>query len=182
MSENSQVECPTLEKVDGRAMGSLKTAAKRIGVTLGEYLSRRSSGEKWCFICRRWLAIDDFNREASRGDGVHPKCKRCQSEVAKNAYTAKPRPQGRRFTPARDGDVFQARGRVNHLVKIGLLPDPQTLPCSACAAKGSSRHEYHHHFGYAAEHHESVVVLCSACHSKHHFNPNRKRDKYGRFN
>ena len=35
------------------------------------------------------------------------------------------------------------------------------------------RHEYHHHLGYAAEHHYDVIVLCSICHRSEHGRKNK---------
>ncbi len=67
----------------------------------------------------------------------------------------------------RDGDFKQARGRVNHLVNVGLLPDPNDVPCADCGhvfAVGERRHEYDHHHGYDAQHHECVESVCTTCH------------------
>lgn len=76
---------------------------------------------------------------------------------------------GRRFTPARDGDVRQARSRVNYLVAQQLLADPNDLPCVDCGhvhAVGERRHEYDHHRGYAIAHHEDVEPVCTTCHHR----------------
>jgi hypothetical protein len=68
---------------------------------------------------------------------------------------------------ARDGDREQARGRVNHLVRVGLLPDPNDVPCTDCGHTGTDRrHEYDHHHGYAPAHHEDVQAVCSGCHHR----------------
>ena len=70
--------------------------------------------------------------------------------------------------PSRDGDKKQARRRVNYLVDIGLLPDPDDVPCVDCGHLGADgpRHEYDHYLGYSAEHHEDVEAVCSGCHHK----------------
>lgn len=88
-----------------------------------------------------------------------------------------------RRVPARDGDVRQAHDRVRTLVKRGLLPHPSTLPCTDCAqvwAPGLSRHEYDHHLGYAAEHHEAVEPVCSLCHHAREKSRGRVRKPSGR--
>jgi len=38
----------------GSALGILKVAAGRIGISLDEYQARRAGGEKWCTACRAW--------------------------------------------------------------------------------------------------------------------------------
>lgn len=75
--------------------------------------------------------------------------------------------------PSRDGDRLQARKRVNSNVRSGKLPKPNDVPCNGCghihSKPGDRRHEYHHHLGYAAEHHLSVISLCAVCHKKETF-------------
>lgn len=61
----------------------MKTAAKRIGVSLEEYRSRVVLGQKWCTGCRAWHSRSVFPRDRSRGDGLRSKCGR----------TIKPRPK-----------------------------------------------------------------------------------------
>lgn len=73
------------------------------------------------------------------------------------------------MVPARDGDGRQARRRVNYLVETGLLAAPNTVPCADCGhvwREGEKRHEFDHYLGYAAEHHETVEVVCSSCHHR----------------
>lgn len=79
----------------------------------------------------------------------------------------------REYKP-RDGDASQARSRVTYLITAGRLSHPRTLPCTDCGqrwAPGLSRHEYDHHLGYGAEHHEHVEPVCARCHNK------RERDR-----
>lgn len=71
----------------------------------------------------------------------------------------------RRLVKARDGDKLQARGRVNYLVRIGMLPHPNDLPCTDCnhIAVAGEPHGYDHFLGYSAEHHEDVQAVCARC-------------------
>jgi hypothetical protein len=145
-----------------------KTAAARIGVTLDEYDQRRAAGEKWCTGCKQWHPHVDFNIDRSRGDGLGKWCRAFATEQGRTHYTPRPRPAaGRRFVAARDGDQQQARRRVNHLVDVGLLPDPNDRACNDCGhvyTEGERRHEYDHHRGYEPEHHEHVEPVCTTCH------------------
>ena len=155
----------------GRELGARKSAAKRAGVSFEEYCERVAANQKRCIRCREWRSVDDFCSDASRTDGRSAKCRTCAAELAKATYVPvvhdpdwRPGPER---IPARDGDKKQARRRINHDVRLGLRPHPNTLHCAYCGHKGEDRrHEYHHHMGYAAIHHNDVVAACSACHHR----------------
>jgi hypothetical protein len=155
--------------VVGSAAGALKAAATRVGLSPGEYMARRDAGLKHCFRCSDWHPVAEFGPDASRSDGLAASCMRGRL----NAYLSQalplipPPPRGRRYVEAREGDYRQARRRVNHLVDMELLPRPNDLPCTDCGhvwTPGQLRHEYDHHLGYAAEHHEDVQAVCTTCH------------------
>ena len=154
-----------------KASGVIKTAAKRVGVSESDYLRQQEAGNKWCTRCRQWQARSEFGRDASRSDGLTSMCSASKNSLHKERYvpsTWKPE-RGRRFVAPRDEDKKQARRRVNHLVDLGLLPNPNSLMCADCGhpqGNESQRHEYDHYLGYAAEYHESVEAVCSKCHHK----------------
>ena len=149
--------------------GALKASAKKAGISVAEYIHRRDElGLKWCTICKDWHPKDEFGVDSSRGDGRTVNCRKGANTRSRASYQPMPRPfKGRKFVPARDGDKKQARSRVNYFISVGLLPPPNSLPCTDCGhvyERGGKRHEYDHHLGYDAIHHESVEVVCSACH------------------
>lgn len=156
----------------GSAQGSVKTAAKRLGIPLEEYIAHLTANEKWCRACQDWHPATDFAIDRSRGDGRVTLCREAANSQRRADYEPSPGPTpGRRFVPARDGDKVQARRRVNYLVDIGLLPNPNGLPCNGCGHKGDDRrHEYHHHEGYTPDSHEKVVALCTTCHHEEDLN------------
>lgn len=160
----------------GSALGALKIAAARTGLSLEEYQARIANGEKWCTGCKGWHKVSEFGIDRSRYDGLTAQCTAYKKAHHKANYVPRPRPKaGRRFAKARDGDQKQARGRVNHLVNVGLLPDPNEVPCIDCGhiwTEGERRHEYDHHRGYTPEHHESVEAVCTTC---HHTRENERR-------
>lgn len=128
---------------------------------------------KRCTACKRSLLPSAFSVDRSRVDGLSYVCRECRNARARAKYAPTPlnqrKPTGPPPLPRRDGDKHQARARVNHLVQQGRLPRPETQPCISCGHLGSDRrHEYHHHKGYAAEHHLDVVVMCATCHRKDH--------------
>ena len=143
------------------------TAAARIGVSLAEYDERRTNGQKWCTGCKAWQQSTDFARDKSRSDGLAARCRKFANAHSRRTYQPKSRPEsGRRYVPGRDGDEKQARRRVNHLVDVGVLPPPNSLPCTDCGHNwqpGDKRHEYDHYLGYDARHHEQVEPVCTAC-------------------
>lgn len=61
----------------GHREGSLKTAAKRTGHTLEEYLTGLEAGLKWCHKCRSWKDRTEFAKDISRGDGLKSICRSC---------------------------------------------------------------------------------------------------------
>ena len=145
-----------------------KTAAARIGISAGEYVRLCNEGKKRCTDCKFWKMQKEFSNDRSRGDGKASRCGSCSKKRHLSSYEPRPGPEsGRRFVEARDGDRKQARRRVNFLVESGLIPNPNTLPCSDCGLTHKDhgkRHEYDHHNGYAASHHEDVEAVCSGCH------------------
>ena len=145
--------------------GAAKVAAQKAGLTVAEYLRRKAAGLKKCTKCQEWTPLSDFTKDRTRYDGLNARCRHCHNSIKPPRV---PRQKGRSFVPARDGDRKQARRRINYFVEAGLMPHPRTLPCVDCGhewAAGERRHEYDHHMGYAAEHHETVEAVCTNCHA-----------------
>ena len=123
---------------------------------------------KRCSRCKMDKAVSEFGKDSTRHDGLGTKCNPCRKEMYRASYVKKGRKskKGCRFVAARDGDKKQARRRVNHLIQIGLLPNPNALACSKCGHVGADRRdEYHHHLGYSVENQEKVVAVCTICHA-----------------
>lgn len=151
--------------------GAIKVAAKKAGVCAEEYRRLMQEGMKWCTLCKAWHPRSEFASDRSRWDGLTAGCRFARNALAQAQYVPKPKRviKGRSFVPARDGDVHQARRRVNYFVEAGIIPHPNALPCAACGhvwKEGERRHEYDHHLGYAAEHHECVEPVCTRCHAQ----------------
>ncbi len=150
--------------------GAIKVAAQHIGISPEEYKRLVAAGQKWCMVCRRWQPVGEFGKDRSRVDGLASGCKEGRNAWVRGRYVPRPPPApGRVYVDPRDGDKLQARGRVNHLVNVGVIPDPNDLACVDCGhvwTKGERRHEYDHYFGYAAAHHEDVQPVCSTCHGR----------------
>lgn len=72
---------------------------------------------------------------------------------------------------------------MNHLVSVGLIPNPNELHCCKCDHIGEDRrHEYHHSEGYGIDSQEIVEALCTRCHAgTDGSGKNRKRDLKGKF-
>lgn len=150
----------------GSAEGAIKAAAARTGCSVGEYIDNTNRGLLWCTRDQDWEPAENFAIDRTRLRGRASSCKRSNNAAARRRYQQKNRPSpGRRYVAARPGDKLQARRRVNHLVDVDVLPNPNEVPCTDCGHLGSDkRHEYDHHLGYDAEHHEDVEPVCSTCH------------------
>lgn len=170
--------------------GAARVLAKKAGVTFEEYQSRIAKGLKWCYACRDFHNRSHFDNDATRYDGLTALCSAQRSMKYKATRRLKGRshPKGRSFVPARDGDKRQARRRINFFVESGLIPPPSSSPCTDCGSAwclGKPRHEYDHHLGYDAEHHEHVQAVCLPCHRKRErargVQIGRKRNTKGRY-
>lgn len=152
----------------GTPEGALKRAAARADLGVNEYIDRLNAGLLYCWRCQDWHAADEFGKDSSRVSGRESSCRRSRNAARKQRYERRARPDpGRRFVEARGGDHLQARRRVNYLVDAGLIPGPNSLPCTDCGHEygpGERRREYDHHHGYEAEHHECVEAVCTTCH------------------
>lgn len=150
----------------GSRAGVEKTVAARAGISVEGYRARRAAGLKRCVGCREWKPEASFGSDSTRGDGRDATCRVCRSARGVATYEPRPRPKGRRYVAPRSGDALQARGRVNHLVRVRILADPNDVPCKDCGHRVGDgiRHEYDHFLGYAAEHHEHVQAVCAPCH------------------
>jgi hypothetical protein len=63
---------PEPPKHEGRAL-----AARRIGITVEEYETRRGAGERWCKFCRRWVpAVELLQPCGQEGE----RCRGCRRE------------------------------------------------------------------------------------------------------
>jgi hypothetical protein len=159
MSENSKIEWT------GHQLGAMKVAAKRIGICFEAYIENIVAGRRWCHACQSFHEKPEFGIDRTRGDGLARLCLKAKAKRCRTSYRPVARARGRKFVAPRDGDKAQARGRVNYMVRVALLPDPNSLRCVDCWHIGTDyRHEYDHYLGYAAEHHEQVEAVCARCH------------------
>lgn len=170
MSAKTKIE--RLERT-GRSFGSLKTAAKRIGMSFELYTAMIKAGMKWCTKCKVAHLSTEFKADRSRGDGLSAKCVRSRASGHPRGWHEKPRinPKTGRPgpipKPGREGDKKQARSRVNHEVADGRRANPNNLPCVDCGHTGSDkRHKYDHYMGYSTENHMKVEAVCTTCHHK----------------
>ncbi len=152
--------------------GAIKQNAARLGITVDEYKAIVQSGMKRCSFGKHWCRLELFGKDRCRSDGIASSCLRCCAEKSTKRPRRKRTKQqrGRQYVEARSGDQKQARGRINHLVNMGVIADPNSIPCVDCGHQCEDmRHEYDHYKGYAAEHHECVEVRCARCHKSRHF-------------
>jgi len=66
---------------------------------------------------------------------------------------------------ATNPNYAKAVNAVNHAIRDGRFPRPDTLMCHYCPAQAQ---QYHHHLGYAPEHWLDVLPTCIKCHTKIH--------------
>ena len=141
----------------GSRVGVQKAAAKRIGISIEEYLARIAKGFKWCYRCKLWKQKSEFPSDKSRGDNLASTCADCRHVKVRRKHKHK----------APSGKVqSQASNAVNYEIKCGKLAKPTNLPCYDC---GEPAREYHHYLGYRKSHWLNVIPLCNKCHSRRHW-------------
>jgi hypothetical protein len=69
----------------GRLLGAAKSAAKKTGLTLDEWIERRNDGTKRCFRCKQWKQVEFFSSDTSRATGKSSSCKQCSSNASKRS-------------------------------------------------------------------------------------------------
>ena len=140
----------------GSLIGTTKTAASKLGLTLEQYQEKIQQGLKWCFLGKHWRSMDAYHADKSRGDGLKSSCKVC-------AYQKKQRKD--ELVP--DSSVIQqaASNAVRTAVRQGKLPKVTTLQCKC----GNGARHYHHTKGYTEEHWLDVEPLCISCHRNAHW-------------
>lgn len=137
---------------------------------------------KQCCKCKQVFPLTYFWKARYRKDGLQSTCKTCQRDYAKKyAQTEngevilrnrniryRQTPKGKNSNNARSQRYkhrnplkTKARSAVAHAVRAGKLPHPTILNCTC----GHFAQEYHHHKGYAPEHHLDVVPICVSCHT-----------------
>lgn len=141
----------------GSAVGAIKIAAKRIGLSTEEYLANIGAGMKWCTNCRRWINRNLFGRDHYRGDGLKSHCITCCRVPVKR----------RRILSAPSTSIHNAAtNAVRTAIRRGQLPDPRKITCVDCAGKAA---QYHHDKGYEKKHWLDVIPVCLSCHQKRHW-------------
>lgn len=136
----------------GNAIGAIKNAAGRLGITAEAYLDLLEEGLKWCSACKAWHPRSQFQVDLHRGDGLTTTCKAVRNQ----------RPH-----PRRNREKDRARSLIAARVARGTIPHPNSLPCSDCRSlwsEGKPRHEYDHANGYGGEAAGQVEAVCQPCH------------------
>lgn len=84
MAEQSSIEWT--DHIDlnatGRRLSAYKSAAKKTGCGVDEWMQRRAAGEKWCFQCRAWKPGFGFAVDRSRRGGRTSRCRPCVSTAS----------------------------------------------------------------------------------------------------
>ena len=164
----------------------MKVAAKRIGISFGEYQDKLRADLKWCSKGKHFILKNKFGKNRLKYDGLEPNCLECthvkervdtKGKLAWNKGIPATLETRQKMSDAHQGSrnhqwkggkrkmktthvALIARRQVNHAIEAERLPRPDTLTCIQC---GKPAREYHHHLGYAPEHWLDVVPVCSAC-------------------
>jgi hypothetical protein len=135
-------------------LGAMKAQAKRLGLTLVQYLEKLESGYSWCWKCKTWKLMIEFYSDKSRHDGIARKCISCACVKTRLERI-----------PTEDRHAVQkAHDAIRNAIKRGQIK-PVTDCIRSC---GKPSTHYHHHRGYRG-HELDVVPLCMSCHFRSHY-------------
>ena len=135
--------------------GAMKVLAEKAGESLCSLLAKVASGQKWCWRCKSWKKLEDFDADRSRYDGKCSQCIPCRRVKVRRTRIA----MEDRFA------VQKAHDAIRFATRDGVLPKIETRRCSC----GNWAAHYHHHRGYKG-HELEVIPLCISCHKKEHWN------------
>ncbi len=142
----------------GNQLGAFRKTAKLLGIDFSVYMSKKSSGLKYCYGCKEWKANIEFCVDLSRGDGLQSLCKLCKYE---KGYTRK--------KVQLNVEKRRAHRAVQMRVLRGKLKNPNEISCCDCGHIGNDRrHEYDHYNGYEGDAKFQVEAVCSLCHAQRH--------------
>lgn len=79
--------------------GAIKIFCNRQGITVDEYDRLRNSGLKWCTGCKRWVSVENFNKDTHRYDGLCSKCTECTRVKIRKTRKGMPSPLKGRHLP-----------------------------------------------------------------------------------
>lgn len=114
------------------------------------YVIQYQKTEKGKLVCKK------ANRKYSQSK----KGKLCYQEYAQSKKFKLKNKQARKRIKLKYPQRIKARTAVNHAIREGKLPRPNSLKCS-CSEPAQ---QYHHHKGYAPEHWLDVIPVCKKCH------------------
>jgi len=133
---------------------------------------------KCCTKCKKKKPVFEFHKDRSTKDGLLRWCKSCQKAycqtdkgkavnhkaTAKYLKTPKGKATMKRFY-TRNPNYAKATNAVNHAIRDGKLPRPDSLLCHYCPKPAK---QYHHWKGYEPEHWLDVLPVCRDCHKELH--------------
>ena len=150
---------------------------------------------KRCSKCKKFKPLAEFHKNRTTKDGYQSECKICvlkrskeyyQTEQGKrnrkqNRQSKKGKVAHKRYRQSEVGKAIQSAAQkrfyiqhpkqckavsaVQHAIKIGKLPRPNTLQCHYGPVQAN---QYHHWHSYEPEHYLDVVPVCIKCHRKIH--------------
>ena len=117
---------------------------------------------KSCSKCRQRKLIEEFYKNSTTKDGYQYQCKICSNNHQKKYRQTK---QGKANTKRyhnRHPERIKIKNLVNHAIRAGKLPRPDTLFCTYCYEMA----QHYHHPDYSKP--LEVIPLCRKCHRKIH--------------
>ena len=112
-----------------------------------------------------WVLPEGFSKDASKKDGLQPKCKACRAAYQRSPAGKAVQCKAFAKYRAENPDRIKARNAVNDAIKLGHLCPPSELDCNHC---GEQAQHWHHWWSYAEEFWFWILPLCRKCHKAEH--------------
>jgi hypothetical protein len=105
--------------------GAIKIAAKKVGISVEEYLAHKSNSEKWCYKCDEWKTFDEFGHDSTRSDNRKALCKKC-SLINERRRAAK-KPKKVRTKKVVVPKIKAVKVKAGRKEKVKKLPKPRII-------------------------------------------------------
>lgn len=149
-----------------------KTAAKRIGIPIEVYMSKKADGLKWCTKCKDWHPIERFGIDRSRGDGRCAHCLSTKKVLSHEEKRKRINARYRRYYATKAGELIRSRVYARKRNMDPVSPRTRELVfgqfhevCAYCGGKATTIDHVIPVKHNGGSHRGNLLPACASCNS-----------------